>query len=144
MEDNRSILLVEDDRIDIMTVKRGLQKLKIENTLHVKLNGMEAMEFLDDAGSEELPALILLDLNLPKMDGFEFLRRIKTRPYLKRIPVIVITTSNAVEDRAACFDLHVAGYFVKPIDYFNLLDAIIEYWKNSKLPPLHHTSFRPN
>lgn len=136
MEKSKSILLIEDDRIDIMTVQRGLKKLKVENPLQIKYNGMEALDFLSKSKQEELPGLILLDLNMPKMDGFEFLKRIKETPFVKRIPVIVVTTSDSNTDKASCFDLNVAGYFVKPLDYFSLLDAIVQYWKFSKSPPM--------
>ena len=136
METNKPILLVEDDQIDVLTIKRGFEKLDVKNPLVVFRHGVEAMDYLLYTDKDNLPTLILLDLNLPEMNGFEFLETIKSHPTMKRIPVVVITTSNNEVDKVLCYNLNVSGYFVKPIDYFTLLESIMKYWKYCEIPPL--------
>ena len=136
MRNCRPILLVEDDTIDAMTVKRAFKELKVSNPLAHALNGEEALLHLR-RGESENPCVILLDLNMPKMNGVEFLQIVKDAPSLKKIPVVVLTTSNEERDIIESFKLGVAGYIVKPVDYRKFVEAIRTidlYWTLSELP----------
>jgi DNA-binding response OmpR family regulator len=130
------VLLVEDDSVDAMTVKRAFRDINITNPLVHKLNGEEAFEYLAGVG-DEIPCIILLDLNMPKMSGIELLKVLKANDALKEIPVIVLTTSQDTRDKFETFGLGVAGYIVKPADYKKFVDAmrtIDIYWTLSELP----------
>ena len=132
----KPILLVEDDRVDVMAVKRAVRELKITTPLVTAANGEEALAYLNDA-SNTLPAIILLDINMPRMNGIEFLRIAKKDPRLRRVPVVVLTTSKEDQDRFDTFDLGAAGYMLKPVDYVQFVDVIrtiYDYWKSSQLP----------
>ena len=136
MQNSKPILLVEDDSIDTMMVKRALGDLEIVNELVCAANGEEALEYLEDPAKEN-PCVILLDLNMPRMDGFEFLRIIKDDLELKAIPVIVLTTSREKREIGETFRLGVVGYMVKPVDYKKFLDIINivdKYWTLSSMP----------
>ncbi len=135
MKTHFSILLVEDDQVDAMTVTRALKDIKAPNPLVHKTNGIEALNFLKEK-SKQKPGIILLDLNMPKMNGIEFLQHIKADDELKRIPVIVLTTSNEQRDKVDSFNLGVAGYMVKPVGYQEFLAVMYEintYWTKSEL-----------
>ena len=137
MKSNNPILLLEDDDVDVMTTKRALKELKITNPLQVAGNGEEALVYLQNPQNTK-PCLILLDLNMPRMDGITFLKIIKDDPVLKRLPVIVLTTSDETRDKIESFDLSVAGYMLKPVNYqqfVEVLKAIKLYWSLSELPP---------
>ncbi len=131
-----SILLIEDDQIDAKTVERALKDLKIEDTLvHVE-NGEEALAYLKNKNTPN-PAIILLDLNMPKMSGLEFLKIAKNDTEICSIPVIILTTSKEEHDLKNSFDLSVAGYMVKPIEYdvfVEKMGTILSYWATSELP----------
>lgn len=135
--DARPILLVEDDRIDTMTVQRALRALRITNPVAHAENGEVALAWLDDARNER-PCLILLDLNMPVMGGIEFLHAIKAAEHrFRRIPVVVLTTSEQQRDKIESFDLGVAGYIRKPVDYQRFVDAmrtVDAYWTLSETP----------
>ena len=121
------ILLVEDDRVDIMTVQRALKKIDVSNPLYVARTGVEALEMLRGDGVpkiEPTPSLILLDLNLPKMGGIEFLKELRTDPALRTLQVIVLTSSNEPGDRAAAFKYEVDDYIVKPHSFDDFSSAI--------------------
>jgi CheY-like chemotaxis protein len=136
MKNNKTILLVEDDKVDAMTVKRAMSDLKITNPLAHAFNGLEALEHLNNPKSES-PCIILLDLNMPKMNGIEFLKVIKADQRFKKIPVVVLTTSNAERDKTESFILSVAGYMLKPVDYKQFVDVIKDinlYWTISEIP----------
>jgi CheY-like chemotaxis protein len=136
MRDSRPVLLVEDDTIDAMTVRRAFRDLKVTNSLVHTVNGEEALAYLQDPTSNK-PCLILLDLNMPKMNGIEFLEIAKASPAMKKIPVVVLTTSSEERDVVETFRLSVAGYIIKPVDYRNFVDAIRAinlYWTLSELP----------
>jgi CheY-like chemotaxis protein len=128
------ILLVEDNQADVRLTIEALKEGKIANNLSVARDGLEATEFLRKTGKfSNAPDvdLILLDLNLPKKDGREVLADIKSDPRLRRIPVVVMTTSKAEEDIVKCYDLHANSYVVKPIDldkFIEVVKAIEEYW----------------
>lgn len=133
---NKPILLVEDDQVDAMTVKRALKELHVTNPLvHVE-NGEEALAFLV-APDQERPCIILLDLNMPVMNGVEFLQRIKQDHNLKATPVVVLTTSEEQQDKVDSFNLGVAGYMAKPVDYRQFVEvmrSINSYWTISEMP----------
>lgn len=132
---NKPILLLEDDIVDAMTLKRAVRELEVKNELVIRNNGEEGLAYLQ--GITELPCMILLDLNMPKMNGLEFLEEIKKDVRLMHIPVIILTTSKEQTDRMQSFRLSVAGYMVKPVDYdafINMLSTIHQYWSLSEYP----------
>jgi len=136
MRNLNPILLVEDDNVDVMAVERALKDLKIKNQLVSTANGEEALEYLKNNGNKK-PCIILLDLNMPKMNGIEFLKIVKADKTLKKIPVVILTTSSQQQDIVESFQLSVAGYIVKSIDYAKFAKAIStinQYWTLSKLP----------
>jgi CheY-like chemotaxis protein len=142
MKNNIPILLVEDDQVDVMTVERAFKKSKILNPLYVASNGEEALAYLRHAGaykdpeSSPRPGIILLDLNMPVMNGVEFLKAVKADGDLRRIPVIVLTTSREEEDRLQSFDLSVAGYIIKPVEFDKFVESVrlVDlYWTLSEL-----------
>lgn len=136
MNSERSILLVEDDVVDAMTVKRALKELKVTNPLIVKGNGEEALEHLRNAQTKH-PCIIILDLNMPRMNGIEFLRVVKQDETLRRIPVVVLTTSKGEQDRFESFNLSVAGYMLKPVEYPQFVEVVRGinlYWTLSEMP----------
>jgi CheY-like chemotaxis protein len=132
----KPILLVEDDRVDIMTFKRSLNDLGVKNEVVHAANGEEALVYLK-SGEDNRPCFIFLDLNMPRMNGLEFLKEIKADEQLKKIPVVVLTTSDNEKDIVESFELGVAGYMVKPADYSKFVEAIRTinlYWTLSRLP----------
>ncbi len=136
MNTRKSILLVEDDKVDAMTVKRALREINVTNQLTTVNDGEQALEYLRNSDNEQ-PAIILLDLNMPKMNGIELLKNMKADPKLRSIPVVVLTTSRADQDRLESFSLSVAGYMLKPVDYIQFVEVmrtINIYWTLSELP----------
>ena len=136
MRCKKPILLVEDDRVDVMTIKRALKEINVTNRLDIVGNGEEALSFLQNSGNKE-PCIILLDLNMPKMNGIEFLRIAKQDKMLRMIPVVVLTTSEEDQDIVNSYDLGVAGYMLKPVDYQKFVEVVKTidlYWTLSKLP----------
>jgi len=135
MTELKSILLVEDDIVDAMSVKRALRDINVTNPLYHVENGVEALEFLRDK-EKPRPTIILLDLNMPKMGGIEFLSIMKKDETIKRIPVVILTTSKAEYDKVQTFDLGVAGYMIKPVDYQQFMEvirAMCMYWTLSEV-----------
>lgn len=136
MNNLKTLLLVEDDIVDVMTVRRALKDLDVTNPLVHTKNGEEALDYLNNC-SNPRPSIILLDLNMPKMNGIEFLQVIKKDDRFKRIPVVVLTTSREEIDKVQSFDLGVAGYMIKPVDYpqfVAVMRTISVYWTTSELP----------
>ena len=136
MQNSKPILLVEDDNVDVMTVKRALKDLKVSNQLVPVSNGEEAIEYLKKENTSK-PCFVLLDLNMPKMNGAEFLKTVKADKTLKKIPVVILTTSNSEQDVIESFELGAAGFMVKSVDYEKFVEtiqAIERYWTLSKLP----------
>ncbi|MBT8326607.1 MAG: response regulator [Bacteroidia bacterium] len=132
---NKRILLLEDDVVDVMTIKRAISQLHIPNELIVKENGEEGLEYLKQC--KNLPGLIFLDINMPKMNGIEFLQNIKLNSQWAKIPVIILTTSKDQQDKLATFNQGISGYMVKPVDYSQFKDmigTIKEYWNLSEHP----------
>lgn len=133
---DKPILLVEDDQVDVMTVKRALKEIKVNNPVVNPENGEEALKYLRDPANEK-PCIILLDINMPIMNGIEFLQVMKHDAQLRRIPVVVLTTSGEQQDKINSFDLGVAGYMAKPVDYrqfVEIMRTIDAYWTISEVP----------
>lgn len=128
------ILLVEDNPGDIRLTQEGLKETKMLNNLHVAMDGVEALDFLlkrAKHANATRPDLILLDLNLPKIDGRELLKKIKTDENLKRIPVVILTSSRAEEDILKTYNLHANCYITKPVDFnqfLNVIRSIDNFW----------------
>jgi CheY-like chemotaxis protein len=132
-----NILLVDDDEVDVMNVRRAFEKNRILNPLHVATDGVEALEALRTGAVSRERRLILLDLNMPRMNGIEFLRHLRADPQLAPTPVVVLTTSNDDKDRIEAWDLNVAGYLLKPVTFINfveLMAALNKYWSLVELP----------
>ena len=136
MKSHKPILIVEDDVVDAMTVQRSLKELRVFNAVNVVENGEDALAFLQNS-QQETPCIILLDLKMPKMNGVEFLQIVKRDENLKKIPVVVLTTSRDEQDKIQCFELGVAGYLVKPVDYqlfVEMIGVFTQYWSWSEMP----------
>lgn len=136
------ILLVEDNPGDVRLTREALKEGKIKNNLFVTKDGVEALAFLHKEGEFEdvpRPDLILLDLNMPRMDGRELLQKIKRETDLRRIPVVVLTTSKSEEDIIKSYDLHANCYITKPVDldqFINVVKTVEDFWLTVvKLPP---------
>ncbi len=137
MKSTSTILLIEDDVVDVMTVRRAMQELKLPNPLRVASNGEEGLAVLRDP-DQPAPGLILLDLNMPRMNGIEFLRIVKRDEQLRRLPVVVLTTSKEENDRLNSFELGVAGYIIKPVEYRKFVEvmrSIEQYWSYCEMAP---------
>lgn len=131
------ILLVEDDEVDILNVKRAFEKNKITNPLYVASHGLEALAMLRDGSVPNKRRIVLLDLNMPRMNGIDFLRELRKDPELHTIPVVVLTTSNAERDKVDAYDLNVAGYLVKPVTFpgfAELMATLNKYWMLVEIP----------
>jgi chemotaxis family two-component system response regulator Rcp1 len=136
-----SILLVEDNTADAHLIKEFLKEIDLKTALHIVRDGTAAMDFLYlncRHNNEYCPTFVILDLNLPKMDGREVLREIKNDNDLKRIPVIILTTSTAEEDIKECYNNYANCYITKPLDFdefANVMDSIKNFWfSTAELP----------
>jgi len=132
--------MIEDDEIDIMNIRRAFKKNNVTNPLHVTNNGIEALDYLIDLvenSPSKMPKIILLDLNMPKMGGIEFLRKLRQNENLKTISVFVMTTSSEDKDKVEAFNLNVAGYILKPLSMDQFMDVVStlnSYWKLCEFP----------
>jgi CheY-like chemotaxis protein len=117
-----TVLLVEDDPGDVVLIQEAFEYNKVRNLLHVVGDGVAALEYL--RSTDTRPDLILLDLNLPRMDGREVLAEVKSDPALRSIPVVVLTTSKAEEDILRSYDLHANAYVTKPVDFTRFIDVV--------------------
>ena len=136
MRARKPILLVEDDRVDAMTVKRALAQIDNASAVYLVGNGEEALEFLRNKRNDR-PGIILLDLNMPRMNGIDFLKAAKADAALRRIPVVVLTTSQQESEKVESFNLGAAGYVIKPLSYeqfVEMVKAIDKYWTISEIP----------
>ena len=132
-----NILLIEDDQVDVMNVQRAFERNKILNPLHVATDGLEALEMLRSGKVPAQRRIILLDLNMPRMNGIEFLRALRADPSISASPVVVLTTSNAEKDRVDAYNLNVAGYLLKPVTFISFVEAMAtlnKYWTLVELP----------
>lgn len=131
------ILLVEDDEVDVLTVRRAFETHHIMNPLVVAGDGIEALEKLRSGEVPPNGQLILLDLNMPRMNGIEFLRVVRQDPELRSASVVVLTTSNDERDIVDAYELNVAGYLVKPVTFESFCELIVtlkKYWTLVEMP----------
>lgn len=129
-----NILLIEDDAIEVMKFKRTLNSLNLKHSVVVAGNGEEALVFLEN--KEQLPDIILLDLNMPRLNGIEFLSILKQDEILRYIPTIILTTSANERDLLKCFEIGVSGYILKPLkyeDYVSKIERVMKYWSINEL-----------
>jgi CheY-like chemotaxis protein len=132
-----NILLVEDDEVDVMNVQRAFRTSKIANPLFLAESGEQALQMLRGGEIPRERRLVLLDLNMPRMNGIEFLRALRADPELGLTTVVVLTTSNDERDRVEAYQLNVAGYILKPVTFQNFCDAMStlnKYWSLVELP----------
>ena len=141
---SRLILLIDDNPSDVELTKRALAKRHITNELRVAEDGKEALDYLFSEGARagwevaDLPTLVLLDLNLPRLDGLQVLRRIRSDPRTKRLPVVILTSSSEEHDLATGYDLGANSYIRKPVDFTQFSEAIEYlglYWLVLNEPP---------
>ncbi len=142
MQNPIEILLIEDNPADIRLTQEAFREARLQNTLHVVQDGVSAMAFIRQTAPFQQaprPDLILLDLNLPKKDGREVLKEIKSDPHIRTIPVVVLTTSDDETDVLRSYDLHANAYLVKPIDilqFIKMIQTLEDFWLSVvKLPP---------
>ncbi len=137
MDNTAKILLVEDNQMDIVLTLDAFKEARLNNTINVARNGQEALDYLfgrgkyADRAAYPLPNLILLDLKMPGIDGFEVLRQIKNTEKLKRIPVIILTSSKEEGDRALSYDIGANSYLLKPVSFDGFIEVvkqIDDYW----------------
>lgn len=134
MTKSLNILLIEDDAIEVMKFNRVLSTLELNHKIIEANNGEEALEILKVKNT--IPDIIILDLNMPKINGIEFLQILKNDSFLKYIPAIILTTSNNHKDVLECYKIGIAGYVLKPLKYEDYVDRIrktIEYWSINEL-----------
>lgn len=138
------ILLVEDNRMDVELTLDAFREARLLNTVHVSPTGQDALDYLfgrgtyADRDAHPMPNLVLLDLKLPGIDGFDVLREVKSTPILKRLPVIVLTSSREEGDRALTYDIGANSYIVKPVSFAGFLDVIRQiegYWISLNVAP---------
>ena len=132
-----NILLIDDDQVDVKNVQRAFKKANIANPLFVAGNGLEGLEVLRGDEMPKERRLVLLDLNMPRMNGLEFLRAVRADPELQHTPVVVLTTSNDDRDRIDAYNLNVAGYLLKPVTFINFVEvmaALNRYWTLVEMP----------
>ena len=136
-EKQLNILLVEDDQVDVMNVKRAFERNRISNPLFIAEDGVQGLEMLRSGSFPRDRRLVLLDLNMPRMNGIEFLREVRRDPALQSTPVVVLTTSNDERDKIDAYNFNVAGYLLKPVTFINfveLMAALNKYWTLVELP----------
>lgn len=134
-EKGLNVLVIEDDKIEVMKFGRVVSKSEVLHQITYAGDGEEAINLL--ASSETIPPqLIVLDLNMPRFDGFEFLKMVKSTEHLKYIPVVILTTSENMKDLKRCYELGIAGYLVKPLDYniyVEKIETLLKYWSLNEL-----------
>jgi len=137
MKKSLKILLVEDNLIEIMKLKRTISLLDLDHILQEANNGEEALGILENTSN--LPDIVLLDLNMPKISGIEFLKIIKQNDDLKHIPIIILTTSSNQKDLLECYKTGMSGYVLKPLkyeDYVKKMETVLAYWSLNELRKL--------
>ena len=129
-----NILLIEDDQIEVMKLQRTVSKLGLKHTIVEAKNGEDALGILQSG--QKLPDIILLDLNMPRMNGIEFLAILKNDDQLKYLPTIILTTSENRADLLKCYEAGIAGYVIKPLkyeDYESKMRKVMDYWEVNQL-----------
>ena len=137
MEKALNILLIEDDQVDVMNVQRAFDRNRIANPLFVAPDGVEGLRMLRAGEVPRERRIILLDLNMPRMNGIEFLKELRSDPALSHTPVVVLTTSDDERDKINAYNLNVAGYLLKPVTFINFVEvmaALNKYWTLVELP----------
>jgi CheY-like chemotaxis protein len=132
-----NILCVDDDQVDVMNVQRAFQKANIANPLFIAGDGLEGLAILRGEAMPKANRLVLLDLNMPRMNGIEFLRELRADPALKHTLVVVLTTSNDSRDKVEAYNLHIAGYLTKPVtfaSFVELMATLNKYWMLVEMP----------
>ncbi|MFO0610763.1 MAG: response regulator [Polyangiales bacterium] len=132
-----NILIVDDDDVDVKNIQRAFKKANIANPTWVAGNGLEALELLRGDAVPSRNRLVLLDLNMPRMSGIEFLREVRKDPELAALSVVVLTTSNEDRDKVEAYRLNVAGYLLKPVTLINFVDVMValnKYWTLVEFP----------
>lgn len=134
-------MLVDDDEVDVQDIQRTFKKYNISNTIHTATNGLEALnKLLGREGEEKLhptPRIIIVDINMPKMNGIEFIKTIRANNQLKSLLVFILTTSNNEQDKIDAYNLNVAGYIVKPFqfsDFIEVVNSLNHYWRILEFP----------
>ncbi|WBL26379.1 response regulator [Zunongwangia sp. HGR-M22] len=134
MKNKLTILFIEDDMIEVMKLNRTVSSLSLPHHIIEAKNGEEALQILNQ--KDRLPDIIFLDLNMPKMNGIEFLKILKADDVLKYIPTIILTTSSNRRDLLECYKIGIAGYIIKPLryeDYVSKLNSALDYWSQNEL-----------
>ncbi len=137
------LLFVDDDPLAEMTLRRAFRRLSMEGPLTIAHDGLEALELLRDPWFPTDRCVVMLDLNMPRMDGIELLNELRTDPDLAQVPVVVMTTSDEQRDIQAAYAGRIAGYFVKPVSFARFVEqvrAIVAYWSMATLPPVRGRS----
>lgn len=141
MEKPVNILLIDDDEVDCMNVQRAFKKSNISNPLHIAHNGVEGLDMLRGTNNvqkiDPMPRIIMLDINMPKMNGLEFLKEMRADKDLHNISVFIMTTSNDDKDRFEAYNYNVAGYIIKPISFESFVTAVTilnNFWQLCKQP----------
>ena len=133
-----NIVLVDDDDVDVMNVQRAFTKSKITQPVFVAQDGISALALLRSGEVPSTRRLVLLDLNMPRMNGIEFLRELRADRRLHMTPVVVLTTSNDDRDKVEAYNLNVAGYFLKPVTFsafVELISTLHQWWSIVEIPP---------
>lgn len=140
-----NLLLVEDNSGDVRLTKEALKEINVSVNLNIAYNGEQALQYLfkeKEYSNAETPDVIIMDINLPKKNGIEVLEKVKQDSRLKRIPIIMLTTSDTYQDIEKCYSLHANAYIIKPIDFdqfVSIIRAIADFWFLSvKLPSVHN------
>ncbi len=131
-----NLLVVEDDEVDRMNILRAFQKSNFTNKVDVCRDGVEALEYIASL-PKNTPLLILLDISMPRMNGLEFLKKLREDPEWSKTPVVILTTSEENSDLTEAYKLNVAGYLVKPIEFLDFVKIMVilgKYWSLSHLP----------
>lgn len=134
MNTSLKILLIEDDAIEVMKFNRAISSLNLSHKMVNATNGEEGLKILEQ--KDRLPNIILLDLNMPKINGIEFLTILKNNPNLRHIPTIILSTSNNQKDLLECYKLGISGYVLKPLkyeEYVSKIEKLLAYWSVNQL-----------
>lgn len=134
---NTNILLVDDDDVDVLNVRRAFERGRIDNPLWVASDGIEGLALLRSGQMPRHRRLVLLDINMPRMNGIEMLREVRADPELRATSVVILTTSNDERDRADAYSLNVAGYLIKPVTFVafvEVMTAMHQYWSRVEMP----------